>query len=927
MSIHPGVLSPVEQERLGALYTYNILDTPPEDSFDNLTKLASQIFTIPIVLISFIDEKRQWVKSSIGTDVKMIPREQSFCAQTILGTSVLQIPDLLLDERFSGYPSVIDAPFLRYYCGMPLIDEEGFVLGTLAMFDQQPRELNAVQLEILANLAKEVLVHLGIRKKEEQLVAQTACVQELLDITAISPEIHCILDFKGKILFINNAVTHLLGYTVEEATGMDMWDVCVEEDVPHVLANIETALKEGSAALTIDFRVVTRQGQKCWISWNLVARNDRWYTYGRDVTASKKVERDLTKLSFVASKVNNAVVINDANNQVTWVNAAFEKITGFCLEDVKDTRWGDLIIGPKTDLELIEEVRKLTALRQSFTIDMLAYTKQKKEIWLSVYNTVVLDDHGNVDAEVEIIIDITEKKRAEEELLVLSLVASKTNTGVSIQDKEGITTWVNKSMEKMTGYSLKELRGHQMGSILSPNFADQNLIETSRIKSKNKQSYTIEVLAEKKDNTPIWLSVSNTPILNSKGQVERQIDLISDITQRKQVEKEMIEAKEQALKLSEAKAMFLSVMSHEIRTPLNAVIGMTHLLLDNDPKSSQIDDLNILKFSGENLLHIINDILDFTKIETGKMELEIFPFSLKTLANDIINSLQVNVKKNGNELRLVFDPEIPLQVSGDKNRLYQILMNFLGNAMKFTENGVVELNIALVKQDDEAFVVKFQVRDNGIGIPKNKLDYIFEAFTQAKTDISRKYGGTGLGLAITRKLLDMFNAEITVDSVEGMGTTFSFELAFSKTADLSVALGAGTEMSVFVGKKILVVDDNEINILIARRILSKWGLEVDAAMNGYEAIDKLVTTRYDLVFMDIKMPGIDGFETTGIIRDMTDDYYKEVPIIALTASTLKNDHFKFVECGMDGHVLKPFNPEEIKQLVSGFLSREQSNSY
>ena len=135
MSIHPGVLSPVEQERLGALYTYNILDTPPEDSFDNLTKLASQIFTIPIVLISFIDEKRQWVKSSIGTDVKMIPRDQSFCAQTILGTSVLQIPDLLLDERFSGYPSVIDEPCLRYYCGMPLIDEEGFVLGTLAMFD------------------------------------------------------------------------------------------------------------------------------------------------------------------------------------------------------------------------------------------------------------------------------------------------------------------------------------------------------------------------------------------------------------------------------------------------------------------------------------------------------------------------------------------------------------------------------------------------------------------------------------------------------------------------------------------------------------------------------------------------------------------------------------------------------------------------
>ncbi|HEY0174971.1 MAG TPA: ATP-binding protein, partial [Pedobacter sp.] len=540
------------------------------------------------------------------------------------------------------------------------------------------------------------------------------------------------------------------------------------------------------------------------------------------------------------------------------------------------------------------------------------------------YNTVVLDEKGNVDAEVEIIIDITDKKRAEEELQVLSLVASKTNTGVSIQDKEGITTWVNQSLEKMTGYKLEELKGHQMGNILSPHF-DQDLIKTARNKSRNNQSYMIEVLGEKKDGSPIWFSVSNTPILNSKGQVERQIDLISDITQRKQVEKEMIEAKEQALKLSQAKEMFLSVMSHEIRTPLNAVIGMTHLLLDNDPKISQVDDLNILKFSGENLLHIINDILDFTKIETGKMELEIFPFSLKTLANDIINSLQVNVKKNGNQLNLLFDPLITGKISGDKNRLYQILMNFLGNAIKFTENGLVELKINLVAENEDESVIRFEVSDNGIGIPKDKQRYIFETFTQAKTDISRKYGGTGLGLAITKKLLDMFNSDITVDSTEGEGTTFSFEIVFSKTAEISATPGTGDEMSIFVGKKILVVDDNEINILIAKRILSKWGLEIDSAINGYEAIDKIMTERYELVFMDIKMPGIDGFETTGIIRDINDRYYKEVPIIALTASTLKNDHFKFVECGMNGHVLKPFNPEEIKKLLFGFLSRENAH--
>lgn len=816
MQENPEVLSSTEQDRLCALHAYHILDTPVESSFDNLVKLTTQIFCMPIAFISLIDEKRQWFKSSIGLNAAEMHRSDSFCEHTIECHEVMEVCDTWLDSRFRKYAIVTEDPYVRYYAGAPLIDEDGFALGTLCVAGTKPDKLSDVQKDILRNLAKEVMVHLKLKKRDQEIAVNAIRLEE-----------------------------------------------------------------------------------------------------------SKKVENDRMKLSFVASKINNAVVINDANNLVTWVNAAFEKITGFTLEDVKGKRLGDLIIGPKTDMELLEEVRRLTKQRQSFTIDMLAYRKDKREIWLSVYNTVVLDEDGNVDAEVEIIIDITDKKKAEEELMVLSLVASKTDTGVSIQDKEGRTTWVNKSLERMTGYTLKELRGHQMGNIMSPNFYDQELIQSSRNKSKNNQSYSIEVLGEKKDGTPIWFSISNTPILNSRGTVERQIDLISDITQRKQVEKETFEAKEQALKLSQAKQMFLSVMSHEIRTPLNAVIGMTHLLLDNDPKISQIDDLNILKFSGENLLHIINDILDFTKIETGKMELEIFPFSLKTLANDIINSLQVNVKKNSNQLRLIFDPDIPAQVSGDKNRLYQVLMNFLGNAIKFTDNGLVQLRIKLMGENEKESVIRFEVEDNGIGIPKDKQHYIFETFTQAKTDISRKYGGTGLGLAITKKLLDMFNSEITVDSIEGQGTTFSFDLKFSRTNEKSLAAALGPEMSVFIGKKILVVDDNEINILIAKRILSKWGLEIDAAINGYEAIDKIMSVHYDLVFMDIKMPGIDGFETTGIIRDISDPYYKEVPIIALTASTLKNDHYKFMECGMNGHVLKPFNPEEIKQLLSGFLSAEK----
>lgn len=910
-----GVLTFSEKNIAGPDAASAIVDTPEDSGLSNITRLAAQIFNVPYAFVALLDAQQEWSVPSLGP----------FLDYTLQGQALLEIPDTLRDARFSGHVLVHADPAIRFYAGVPVTDPEGMMSGTLCILDILPRELSVQQKELLENLSREVLCHLALRKKDLQLLSNEKRFEELLNITRVSPEIHCILDFKGKILFVNNAVTTLLDYSVEEAMGLEMWEVCYPEDLPRVLQSVQEGLRSRRKELNIEFRIVGSKGTVRWISWNMVAKNRCWYTYGRDITESKRVESDLVKLSFVASKINNAVVINDADNRVTWVNDAFEKITGFTLEDVRGRRLGDLIVGPDTDLELLGEVRKLTAMRQSFTIDMLAYRKDKTEIWLSVYNTVVLDEEGNVDAEVEIIIDITDKKKAEEELQVLSLVASKTNTGVSIQDKEGITTWVNQSLEKMTGYTLEELKGHQMGNILSPNFYDQELIARSRDKSRNNESYMIEVLGEKKDGSPIWFSVSNTPILNSRGQVERQIDLISDITQRKEVEKEMIEAREQALKLSQAKEMFLSVMSHEIRTPLNAVIGMTHLLLDNDPKKSQIDDLNILKFSGENLLHIINDILDFTKMETGKMELEIFPFNLKTLANDIINSLQVNLKKNGNELKLLFDPRISGLISGDKNRLYQILINFLGNAIKFTDKGLVQLTIALIAENAEESVIRFQVSDNGIGIPKDKQEYIFETFTQAKTDISRKYGGTGLGLAITKKLLAMFNSDITVDSTEGKGTTFSFDIVFSKTAAGSAALNSGADNPVFTGKRVLVVDDNEINILIAKRILSKWGLEIESAANGYEAIDKIIAGRYDLVFMDIKMPGIDGFETTGIIREMKGAYYQQVPIIALTASTLKNDHFKFAECGMNGHILKPFNPEDIKAMVQNVLAAGQSS--
>lgn len=913
-----------EEQRLAALYSYDILGEGLEHELDNLVKLAAQIAHAPIAYVALVDRTEIVIKSAIGFELQQqrLPRDQDIiCQHTMFLNHIFVVENTLTDERLAHHPMVVNEPKIRFYVSAPLKDADGFELGCLCVLDVVPRELTPQQWQGLETLAIQVIAQLALKRRNTQLQTQTKRFDEFVDIFMVSPEIHCILDRSGAILFINNAVTHLLQYSVEETIGQSMWSYCHRDDINRIVYAVEQGLKNKIKQFSIDFRLVSKTGQFKWIGWSMVSKEDRWYCYGRDITETKKVESELTKLSFVASKVNNGVVINDAQNNVTWVNDAFEKITGFSLADLQGRPLGDLISGPETDWSLIESARALTQQKQSFTVDLLAYRKDRRPIWLSIYNTVVLDDEGKVETEVEIIIDITEKKKAEEELQVLSLVASKSNTGVTIANEKGEITWVNKALEDLTGYSLEELRGKILGDVLSTTETDRETILTARGKAFNKQASTIEVLALKKDGTPVWLSASNTPIINAQGQLERQVELIIDITQRKQVEKEMVEAREQAIQLSEAKEMFLSVMSHEIRTPLNAVIGMTHLLLENDPMPSQIDDLNILKFSGENLLNIINDILDFTKIETGNLELETVPFDLHTLSVDIINSLQVNASKRGNSLSLSYDDRIPEQLLGDKTRLYQIIVNLLGNAIKFTDKGKVELIIKLQENERNEALIYFEIMDTGIGIPKDKQSYIFETFTQARTDISRKYGGTGLGLAITKKLLKLYQSEINVESTEGKGTKFSFCINFhrlSKSAKLAAPPKA-ISPNGFADKKILVVDDNEVNILIAKRFLSKWGLIIDFASSGEEAINKIVENSYDLVFMDIRMPGIDGFDTTRIIRDLEGDYYKKLPIIALTASTLHNENMKFKESGMDGHILKPFNPEEIKAVLGTYF--------
>ena len=393
--------------------------------------------------------------------------------------------------------------------------------------------------------------------------------------------------------------------------------------------------------------------------------------------------------------------------------------------------------------------------------------------------------------------------------------------------------------------------------------------------------------------------------------------LASIIDETKQLEELLIFAKEQAINSAKDKANFLSVMSHEIRTPLNAIIGCIHLLDSEEVLPSQKEYMHSLQISAENLLNLINDVLDYNKIEEGKIEFAKNEVNLKQLLQNIKLANSFKASENNNQLILNIEESIPDFVIADETRLSQILNNLISNAAKFTLNGEIQINVNFENELVNQNIINFAIKDSGIGINTDNLDQIFERFTQANSNINRKFGGSGLGLTIVKKLLQLQNSDIKVESELGKGSVFYFSLHFEKCDKKSNTVIENNKESKNLNNiKILLVEDNKINTIIAKKMLTNWNSEVDVAENGEIAIEKHQANIYHIILMDLQMPVMDGIKATEIIRQ-TDT---QTPILALTASALFDVKENVKEAGMNGYVSKPFNPDELYTQIKRFVS-------
>ena len=633
-----------------------------------------------------------------------------------------------------------------------------------------------------------------------------------------------------------------------------------------------------------------------------------------------KADKEMVKIKMAIEQSESSIVITDSKNKIEYVNPFFEKLSGYSFEEVEGKN-PKLIKSDVTEAATYDEMWKTLKKEGKWKGELCNRKKNGELFWENVNISTIKNKSGNATNYVAVKDDITEQKalakilkKKEKEY---QQIVESANDAIYRSDQNGKFNYANPLLEEITGYSNKELMSMHLTELVAEEHKSK-IEEFYRTQSLNLEANTYkEFIIKSKTGKKIWLG-QNVQAIIKNGHVASFTGVARDITEIKEIQSELVNAKEVAEDSARSKEMFLANMSHEIRTPMNAIIGMTNLLTESDLTKKQHEYLNAIQTSGDNLLVIINDILDISKIESGKLEMEKIDFDFKELLQNTKKSIELKAEEKDLIFSLNIQDEIPNILISDPVRLNQILINLLGNSIKFTNSGSIELKCSLLSEKDNSIEMKIEVIDTGVGIDAEKLDKIFESFSQEDQSTTRKFGGTGLGLSISRQLVELLGGELKVKSQYGKGSNFFFTLNIPIGTKVikKTRIVIDTETNPLRNKNVLLVEDNEINRFLATTVLAKWDINVDIAEDGQIAVEKVKENNYDVILMDIQMPVMGGVEATQVIRNAL---HLDVPIIALTANAVKGDREEFLNAGMDDYISKPFDASILFNKLVSFV--------
>ncbi|MCE3076577.1 response regulator [Chryseobacterium gwangjuense] len=1018
-----------EAERLERLKIYDLLNLGKDPDLDVFAEAACLIADCPASLIAMMELETQTIQSCVGISLDFVARRDTVCQYTIMDKEVLVINDTFLDDRSSSN-ALIREGGIRFYAGVPLIDDMGFILGTVCVIDYKPKTLSAKQIHSLKKLGEAITKILISKRKNIQ-------AEYFSETFTITNNIICVLDNGFKLKNVNPAFENAFLVKKNEALEKDFIKLLGENNEKLRELCRELPVKENG----IDYTTYTKiaDTEDIIIEWQLKQNISKTeiFCFGRNVTQERqerhKLESSERRFRNFFENAIGLMSMHDMEGNILAVNEKGREVLKYAKEEVTSLNLKDLV--PADHLDLLNQYLQRVTSNKEDSGMMILQAKDGKQIYWMYHNMVETDETGSPYV-VSTALNMTERIQLERDLINTKKILEQTSTVAQVggwemnlksrtifwsestrnihkvdknfipdfetsvgfyekESEERLRFLLTRAIEKGISYDEELQLKRQDGTLIwvrvkgIPEFEGDNCVRIFGIiqdideakktylelerKEAMLQSFVNNVPAAvamfdkdlnhvsvskrwkkefHQDNQDIigknlfsiypdvseerrkiykdalkGISYKNEnqvfeivgfdepqhfnweviPWNMNDGETGGVIIFTQNITNSVKTNEELKKAKELADLASKAKSEFLANMSHEIRTPLNGVIGFSDLLLKTPLNDLQIQYLNYINESGNSLLNIINDILDFSKIESGKLELFIDKYNIYDLANQVVNVVLYQAQRKDLELLLNIEQGLPRTLWMDESRIKQVLINLLGNAVKFTGQGEIELKIEKLRKDDKTVTLRFSVRDTGIGIPLEKQQRIFDAFTQEDSSVSKKYGGTGLGLTISNNILKYMGSNLSLTSEIGEGSVFFFDL------EVPYELEDASDITDLEIERVLIVDDNENNRMILKHMLDYKNIKSELAANGLEAIQLLMQgERFDVILMDYHMPILSGLETIDKIKELFEKQGEMTPLIVLHTSSEEHEVISsFRQDEKSYCLLKPIKSDEL----------------